>query len=130
MTVNEITEKIIQAAIEVHKTLGGPGLLESVYEEALAFELKSMGLAVQRQVTLPICYKGNLLGTPLRMDLVVEEQVVVECKAAGENNPLFESQLLTYLRLSKKTVGLVLNFGRSYLKDGIRRVVNGLKENE
>ncbi len=130
MTVNEITEKIIQAAIEVHKTLGGPGLLESVYEEALVFELKSMGLAVQRQVTLPICYKGNLLGTPLRMDLVVEEQVVVECKAAGENNPLFESQLLTYLRLSKKTVGLVLNFGRSYLKDGIRRVVNGLKENE
>ncbi len=130
MTVNEITEKIIQAAIEVHKTLGGPGLLESVYEEALVFELKSMGLAVQRQVALPICYKGNLLGTPLRMDLVVEEQVVVECKAAGENNPLFESQLLTYLRLSKKTVGLVLNFGRSYLKDGIRRVVNGLKENE
>jgi len=130
MSVNEITEKIIQAATEVHKTLGGPGLLESVCEEALVFELKSMGLTVQRQVTLPICYKGNFLGTPLRMDLLVENQVILECKAVSENNPLFEAQLLTYLRLSKKTVGLVLNFGRQYLKDGICRVVNGFKEDE
>jgi len=130
MSVNEITEKMIQAAIEVHKTLGGPGLLESVYEEALVFELKAKGLTVQRQITLPICYKGNFLGTALRMDLLVEDQVIVECKAVGKNNPLFEAQLLTYLRLSEKSVGLVLNFGRQYFKDGICRVVNGFNEEE
>ncbi len=128
MNANELTAKIIQAAIEVHHTLGGPGLLESVYEEALVFELESMGLRVERQILLPICYKGNRLQNPLRLDLLIEDQVIVECKAVSENNPIFESQVLTYLRLSNRQLGLVINFGQRYLKDGLRRVVNGLKE--
>ncbi len=128
MRTNELTEKIIRAAIEVHKTLGGPGLLEAVYEEALVFELETQGLKVERQVSVPISYKGNELGNPLRIDLLVEESIVIECKATSENHDIFEGQLLTYLRLSKKTLGLVLNFGQKYLKNGIRRVVNGLAE--
>jgi len=128
MEINQITDQIIQAAIEAHKTLGGPGLLETVYEEALVFELESRGLDVQRQVSLPILYKGNQLGNPLRIDLIVEDTVIIECKASSENHPIFESQLLTYLRISGKSVGLVLNFGQKYLKDGIRRVVNGFNE--
>ena len=128
MQENEITEVVIASAIEVHKTLGGPGLLESVYEEALVFELESRGLRVQRQVAVPLQYKGNKLGSSLRMDILVEDLVVVECKAVSENNPLFESQLLTYLRLSQRSVGLVLNFGQKYIRTGIRRVVNGFSE--
>ena len=102
--------------------------MESVYEEALVFELESMGLRVERQILLPICYKGNRLQNPLRLDLLIEDQVIVECKAVSENNPIFESQVLTYLRLSNRQLGLVINFGQRYLKDGLRRVVNGLKE--
>ena len=128
MELNKSTDKIIDAAIEVHKTLGGPGLLETVYEEALVFELECRGMNVQRQVVLPIHYKGNKLGNPLRIDLLVNNEVLVECKATSENHPIFEAQLLTYLRLSGKTLGLVLNFGQKYLKNGIRRVVNGFKE--
>ena len=128
--MNQITDLIIQAAIEVHKTLGGPGLLEAVYEEALVYELESRKLTVQRQSSLPIIYKGNPLGNPLRIDLLVNNTVIVECKASGENHPLFESQRLTYLRISKKSVGLVLNFGQKFLKDGISRVVNKFNENE
>ncbi|MEN7972866.1 MAG: GxxExxY protein [Verrucomicrobiota bacterium] len=130
MKVNQITDQIIQAGIEVHRTLGGPGLLECVYEEALVFELENRGLHVQRQINLPIHYKGNELANPLRIDLIVEDAVIIECKATSENHPIFEAQLLTYLRLSRKSVGLVLNFGRKYLKDGIHRVVNGLNEHE
>ena len=128
MEENQITEKIIAAAIEVHRTLGGPGLLEAVYEEALVFELEAKGLKVERQVGLPIRYKGHELGNPLRIDLLVEDSIVVECKASSENHPIFEVQLLTYLRLSGKSLGLVLNFGQKYLKDGIRRVVNQFNE--
>jgi GxxExxY protein len=128
MNTNELTANIIQAAIEVHTTLGGPGLLEAVYEESLVYELNSMGLHIERQVDVPVCYKGNRLKSSLRMDLLVEDEVVVECKAVSENNPLFESQLLTYLRLSNRKVGLVINFGHKYLKNGLRRVVNGLDE--
>ena len=128
MITNQITDQIIQAAIDVHKTLGGPGLLEIVYEEALVYELESRGLSVLRQVSVPIQYKGNKLGTPLRIDLLVEDAVIIECKASSENHPIFESQLLTYLRISAKSVGLVLNFGQKLLKDGIRRVVNGFDE--
>ena len=130
MKLNQISDKIIKAAIEVHRTLGGPGLLEAVYEEALVFELKAAGLSVERQVVLPIIYKGTQLGNPLRIDLLVEGEVIIECKATSENNPIFEAQLLTSLRLSGKPLGLVLNFGHKFLKEGIRRVVNGLNENE
>ena len=130
MSKNELTEKIICAAIEVHKTLGGPGLLESVYEEALVFELETQGLKVERQVIVPISYKGNELGNPLRIDLLVEDSIIIECKATSENHDIFQVQLLTYLRLSKKTLGLVLNFGQKYLKNGIHRVVNGFNKDE
>ena len=128
MKLNEISDKIIKASIEVHRTLGGPGLLEGVYEEALVFELEAAGLNVKRQVVLPIIYKGCQLGSPLRIDLLVEGEIIIECKATSENNSIFEAQLLTYLRLSGKSLGLVLNFGHKILKDGIRRVVNGFDE--
>ena len=123
---NELTRQIIGAAIEVHKTLGGPGLLESVYKEALAEELRRMGLRVSREVPCPIAYKGKTLGDPLRIDLLVEDEIVVEAKAAVANNPVFAAQCLTYLRLSGRKLGLVVNFGRKYVTDGVERVLNPL----
>ena len=124
---NIISRDIVRCALEVHRTLGGPGLLESVYEEALAWELKQTGLDVQRQVNLPIPYKGQTLASPLRIDLIVSGKVIVECKAASQYNPIFEAQLLTYLRLTGLKLGLVVNFGERMIKDGIHRVVNGLQ---
>lgn len=126
MTENEISRIVYESAIEVHRELGGPGLLESVYEEALAWELKQAGLDVQRQVEVQIRYKDVVLATPLRMDLVVDGRVVVECKATSAYNPIFETQTLTYLRLGGMKLGLVVNFGEKLVKDGIHRVVNGL----
>jgi len=123
---DRISRAIVGAAIEVHRTLGGPGLLESVYEEALAQELESMGHFVERQKTVPIRYKGKNLGTPLRIDLLIDQMVIVECKSAAEYNPIFEVQTLTYLRLTNLKLGLVINFGGKLLKDGVHRVVNGL----
>lgn len=124
---NEISEQIIGAAIEVHRTLGGPGLLESVYEEALVWELQRRGLAVQRQEPVPIRYKGHTLGTSLRLDLLVGGKVIVEVKATTDFNPIFKAQALTYLRLTDRKLALVINFGERYVKNGIHRVVNGLK---
>jgi GxxExxY protein len=123
---NGISKVILDAAIEVHRTLGGPGLLESVYEEALAWELEQRGLKVARQVPCPIRYKGVELGQFLRIDLLVEDKVIVECKATTDDHPIHQSQVLTYLRLQKLHLGMVLNFGRPTLKEGIHRVVNGL----
>jgi GxxExxY protein len=126
MTENEISRVIYESAIEVHRTLGGPGLLESVYEEALAWELEKAGLKVDRQVALPIPYKGEILATPLRIDLILGDKVIVECKAAIKYNEIFEIQLLTYLRLTGLKLGLVINFRESLVKNGIHRVVNKL----
>ncbi len=126
MTENEISRHIVEAAIEGHRTLGGPGLLESVYEEALVWELRQRGLAVQHQVSLPIPFKGHILASPLRIDLIVAEKVIVECKAASQYHSLFEAQTLTYLRLTGLKPGLVINFGERLVKDGVHRVVNGL----
>jgi GxxExxY protein len=126
LTENAISRHIVEAAIEVHRTLGGPGLLESVYEEALVWELQQRGLGIQRQVSLPIPYKGHLLASPLRIGLVVGGLVIVECKAVTQYNAIFEAQVLTYLRLAGLKLGLVVNFGGRVVKDGIRRVVNGL----
>jgi len=123
---NVVSHEIIRCAIEVHRTLGGPGLLESVYEEALVWELEHAGFQVQRQAECPICYKGRELGHALRIDLIVEDSVIVECKATTQCHTVFEAQTLTYLRLSRRKLGLVLNFGERVLKDGIYRVVNGL----
>ena len=126
MNENEISREIVDCALEVHRTLGGPGLLESVYEEALAWELRQAGLPIARQVELPINYKGNKLATPLRIDLIVGRKVIVECKATERYNSISEVQTLTYLRLSDLKLGIVINFGERKVTNGIHRVVNGL----
>jgi GxxExxY protein len=126
MNENEISKVIVDSAIEVHRELGGPGLIESVYEEAMVEELGRRGMKVERQLQVPIIYKGKQLGSPLRLDLKVNDLVLVEGKAVTEWNPIFGAQMLTYLRLTKLKLGLVINFGEQYVKNGIHRVVNGL----
>jgi GxxExxY protein len=128
MTENEIAKIIVDAAIEVHRELGGPGLLEDVYEEALAEELRLRGLKVGRQLPVRITYKGRVLSKPLRLDMKVEGLVLVGNKAVSEWNPIFEAQMLTYLRLTDLKLGLVINFGERFVKNGIYRVVNGLPD--
>ena len=123
MTDNELTYEIRGAIFDVYNELG-PGLLESVYEEALVFELKERGLGVERQVEVPIQYKGNELKTPLRLDLLIENQVIVELKSVEEMKPVFAKQLLTYLRLLDKRVGLLVNFSSNNIREGIKRIVN------
>jgi GxxExxY protein len=126
MNENEISKVIVDSAIEVHRTLGGPGLLEGVYEESLVEELRSRGMKVERQLQVPIVYKGKTLGLPLRLDLKVNGLVLIDNKAVTEWNAIFEAQMLTYLRLTGLKLGLVINFGEQYVKNGIHRVVNGL----
>jgi GxxExxY protein len=118
---DRLTGRIIGCAIEVHRMLG-PGLLESAYEEALCVELEEAGLAYQRQLPVPIKYKGRTLGE-YRLDLLVEDAVVVEVKSTERDDPVFMSQLLTYIRLTGKRVGLLINFNRRLLKNGITRMV-------
>jgi len=130
MTENQMSKYIVDAAIEVHRTLGGPGLLECVYEEALVWELQKVGLCVDRQVIVPIAYKGRTLASPLRLDMLVEKKVIVENKATTSYNPIFEAQARTYLRLLDLKLAMVINFGEKYVKDGIHRVVNGVLEDE
>jgi GxxExxY protein len=126
MTENEISRIVYESAIEVHKSLGGPGLLESVYEEALAYELSSRGLGVKKQIEVPLMYKGVKLESNLRIDLLVNDLVIIECKATTGYNKIFETQLVTYLRLTGLKLGLVVNFGEPLVKNGIHRVVNNL----
>jgi GxxExxY protein len=126
MNENEISKVIVESAIEVHRELGGPGLIESVYEESMVEELQRRGMAVERQLWVPIYYKGKQLASPLRLDLKVNGLVLVDNKAVTEWNKVFEAQMLTYLRLTKLKLGLVINFGERYVKDGIHRIVNGL----
>lgn len=126
MTENELSGIIIGAAIEVHRELGGPGLLEDVYEEALCHELELRGLVVRRQVGLKIQYKGKLLKKRLVLDLIVNDLVIIEVKSVEDYHDIFEAQVLTYLRLTAKKLGLVINFGEKYVKDGVHRVANGL----
>ena len=123
MTDNEITYEIRGAVYDVYKELG-PGLLESVYEEALCFELEKRGLTVERQVQVPIKYKGNVLKTELRLDLLVENQVVIELKSVEEMKKVFYKQLLTYLRLMNKNVGLLVNFNTEDILSSMKRIVN------
>lgn len=128
MTENEVGRIIVDAALEVHRELGGPGLLESVYEEALLLELRARGLRVERQVTFPLYYKGRKLRRSLRVDLLVEGLVIVESKALMKNDETFAAQALTYLRATRLRLAFVINFGQRLLKHGVRRVVNGLEE--
>ena len=122
---NVVSGLIVDASIEVHSVLG-PGLLESAYERCLAFELRQRGCAVASQVLLPLSYKGIQLDVGYRIDLLVEETVIVEIKTVERLAPVHEAQLLSYLKLSGKKVGLLINFHVPLVKDGIRRMVNGL----
>lgn len=115
---------IVESAIEVHRTLGGAGLIESVYEKSLSWELVTRGLNIERQKEVKISYKGNPLATPLRLDLLVNGLVVIEAKAVTQYNRIFEAQALTYLRLLDLKLALVINFGERRVVDGIHRVVN------
>jgi GxxExxY protein len=126
MDENQLSQIIVDAAIEVHRTLGGPGLLESIYREALAFEIQQRGVEVEQEKLVPVHYKSYAISTPLRLDLLVGRLVIVECKATTDYNPIFEAQTLTYLRLTGLKLGLVINFGQRLVKHGIHRVVNGL----
>ena len=121
--LNQITEKVIGGAIAVHRVLG-PGLLESAYEECLCYELSQCGLSFQRQVPLPVIYKDVKLDCGYRMDIVVENLVVIEMKAVTKMIPVHEAQLLSYLKLADLPLGLLLNFHEALLKNGIKRIRN------
>jgi GxxExxY protein len=123
MDINKLTWEVIGAAIEVHKTLG-PGLLESVYEECLCMELQLCEISYERQKALPVEYKGKMLDCGYRLDLVVENRLIVELKSCEELQPIHEAQLLTYLKLTSTKVGLLINFNVSVLKNGIKRMAN------
>ena len=123
MEINQLTGKVIGAAIEVHKTLG-PGLLESVYEECLCHELTLQKIAFERQKELPVEYKGLKLSLGYRIDILVKEQLILELKACDAIQPIHEAQLLTYLKLSGIKYGLLINFNTTYLKDGLKRLAN------
>jgi GxxExxY protein len=127
MRANEISRRVIGACIEIHRTLG-PGLLESAYEECLCDELNLQSFAFERQKLLPVAYKGIKLDCGYRLDMVVEDQVIVELKTVPELLPVHEAQLLTYLKLSGLRLGLLVNFNVSVLKNGIKRMVNNLPE--
>ncbi|MBT3754717.1 MAG: GxxExxY protein [Candidatus Cloacimonetes bacterium] len=116
----DLTDKIIRAAIEVHKNLG-PGLLESAYEECFLFELIDIGLIVKQQITIPIKYKDINIKTKYRLDLLVEDKVIVEIKSVEKLMPIHEAQLITYLKLSGYRVGLLINFNENLLRNGIKR---------
>ena len=122
MKTNEITGLIIGSAIEVHRNLG-PGLLESAYEECLVWELVKTGLRVERQKPVPVIYKEIKLEYGYRIDLLVEDQIIVELKVVDELNPVHEAQLLTYMKFSGKSIGLLINFNVTVLKNGIRRYI-------
>lgn len=121
---NKISASVIDAAIEVHKILGGPGLLENIYEDALAYELELRNIPIKRQLPVPVLYKGVPVRDALRLDLLVDDCVIVEVKATESLLKVHSAQVLTYLRLSQRKLGLVLNFGQPLLRDGISRVVN------
>ena len=121
--INKITEAIIGAAIEVHRTLG-PGLLESAYEACLVFELSERGFQVEQQKSLPVMYKGMRVDAGYRLDLLVNDTVIVEIKAIDKLAPIHSAQLMSYLKLSEKKIGLLINFNVKLLKDGLKRIAN------
>lgn len=125
MDENQIGTVIVDSCFKVHTVLG-PGLLESVYEVALSHELQSRGLIVTRQKEIPVVYEGNQLNVGFRADILIEDKVIIELKSVETVVPVHKKQLLTYLRLSGKRLGFLVNFGEYLIKDGITRVVNGL----
>ena len=128
MELNELTSKIIGASIEVHKNLG-PGLLEKKYEECLCIELERVGLRYEKQIILPIEYKGRVIEGAYRIDVLVEDKIILELKAIEKIEKIHKAQLLTYLKLSNKELGLLINFNVELLKSGISRVINTANKN-
>ncbi len=122
---NDLCERVIEAAIEVHRTLG-TGLLENLYESALCYELASQGFAYQRQIPIPVLYKGVQVRQPLFVDILVENQVVVELKATEKDFPYYQVQLFTHLKLLNLQSGILINFGKASLQEGICRIGNGI----
>lgn len=129
MTENEIAKIIVDSCYHIHTGLGS-GLLESVYEAVLAHELERRGLGVQRQVAVPIVWDGQKFEEGFRADIIVEDKVIVELKSVEKIAPVHAKQLLTYLRLKDRRLGLLVNFGEALIKDGIKRVVNGLQDDD
>lgn len=127
MTENEIAKEIVDAAYKIHKTLG-PGLLESAYEAVLAYELKKRGLQVLCQQDVPLVYEEVKLDVGYRADMIVENKVIVELKSIEKTVPVHKKQLITYIKLADKRLGLLINFGEALIKNGITRVVNRLEE--
>jgi GxxExxY protein len=127
MSENEIAKMIVNAAYKIHTTLG-PGLLESVYEVVLAHELKKLGLNVSRQHSIPITYEDLKFEEGFRADIIVEDKVIIELKSVEEIAKVHQKQLLTYLRLADKRLGLLINFGSALIKDGLFRIVNKLED--
>jgi len=122
--LNELSGKVIGLCIEIHKELG-PGLLESAYEECLAYELSNAGLKFERQQSLPVHYREVKLDCGYRLDFIVEDVLIVELKAVTELHPIYEAQVLTYLKIAKKPFGLLINFNVPVLKQGVKRIVCG-----
>jgi len=127
MHENEVARQLVDAAYKIHSTLG-PGLLESAYQAILVYELQKRGLQVEAEKQVPVVYEGVRLDIGFRADLIVEDKVIVELKSVEQIAPVHKKQLLTYLRLADKRLGLLINFGAPLMKDGITRIVNRLEE--
>ena len=127
MTENEIGKVLVDLAVNMHRDLG-PGLLETIYEVVLAHELREKGLKVERQVTVPLLYKGIRFDEAFRADMLIEDKVIVELKSVEELNYAHQKQLLSYLKLMDKRLGFLLNFNSGFMRDGIKRMVNDLPE--
>lgn len=127
--LNSITDRIIGAALVVHKALG-PGLLESAYESCLLYELRKRGIKVVSQVTLPLVYDGKIIDAGYQIDMLVERMVIVELKSVERLVPVHEAQILSYMRLSKKKIGLLINFNVKTLRDGIKRMIDLRVQND
>lgn len=126
----DLFQQITEAAIEVHRCLGGPGLLETVYENALCHELSLRGLRTQRQLPIPVVYKNAIIRDPLYLDIFVESQIIVEVKATGKDYAFYQAQLLTYLRLMSIKRGILIDFGKKCLQEGILCIVNDNSANQ
>ena len=123
-TDNPLTHQIVEAAMEVHTVLGGPGLLETIYESALSHELRLKGLYNQRQIPIPVKYKNNEVRTPLYLDILVENQIIIEIKATPQDYPFYHAQLMTHLKFANISLGILINFGKKDLRDGLHYMTN------
>ena len=127
MTINEISGQIIDCSVKIHKTLG-PGLLESVYQRILSYELRKSGLKLETEVPIPVTWDGHQIETSFRADIIVNDKVLVELKSIEQTTTLHRKQTITYIKLAKLELGLLINFGATLLKDDLHRLANNLKE--